>query len=97
MNKITLISLIIFSCLLTSCSSSTVIKDNYIDNTPILIDKPTPPKLSKLDPNQSLSSQYNFRVLSTNLSLLQSYIQELVATINYYETSIESVQKDISK
>lgn len=95
MKQLTLISLIVFSCLLTSCT--TVVKDNYIDNTPVVIDRPEPPKLSKLDPNQSLSSQYNFRILATNLSLLQSYIQELVATINYYETSITSVQKNISE
>ena len=86
----------ISSLLLSSCASTSVIQENYTVSIPKLVERPTAPRLYKLDNTESLNSTYNFKTLSLNLVLLKDYISSLVSTINYYETSIEemSVEKD---
>ena len=86
----------ISSLLLSSCASTTTIQENYTQSIPKTVERPTPPKLYKLDNSEPLNSTYNFKTLSINLVLLKDYIESLVSTIDYYETSIEemSVEKE---
>lgn len=91
----------ISSILLTSCAlfkdEPATIQTEVHYTIPAKIAKPQPPVLEQLDKKLSLEHPKNFRILQSNMSNIKLYVKHLNSTIDYYETSIDKINRQIKE
>jgi hypothetical protein len=91
--SLSMISLILLSSTGCSTTCEPVVSTEYMVRVPKKVDRPTPPKLDKLNSEVSLESKTNFKILQSNLSKIKVYVSELLSTVNYYETMIDELDR----
>lgn len=89
-----MILLLIFSLLFLGCETAPTIIQKPIYIRPTKYKVPERPKVEKLDESKQIYHEDNKKTLAYNIANTETYIEDLLAIIKYYESYTESKKLD---